>query len=89
MSEFGFIKAKPVWPCGKEKEMNVTAGFRSVFNLDTVQNVLLRITGSSLYRVYVNGVFAGHGPARGPHGFYRMDEWSLSPYIKIGKTLSL
>jgi alpha-L-rhamnosidase len=87
MSEIGFIKAKPVWPRGKDKEMNVTVGFRAVFDWDAAQNALLCMTGSSLYRVYVNGEFAGHGPARGPHGFYRMDEWELSPYLKAGKNM--
>ena len=26
----------------------------------------------------INGQFVGHGPARGPHGYYRVDEWDLT-----------
>ncbi|MHC4482454.1 MAG: alpha-L-rhamnosidase-related protein, partial [Planctomycetota bacterium] len=40
-------------------------------------SAMLRITGSSLYRVFLNGSFLGHGPARGPHGYWRVDQWPL------------
>lgn len=38
---------------------------------------MLRVAASSIYRIYLNGQFIGHGPARGPHGYYRIDEWGL------------
>lgn len=38
---------------------------------------LLRVTASSTYRAFIDGRFLGHGPAVGPHGFYRMDELPL------------
>jgi len=72
-----FISAKPVWPQGRETEMNLFVGFRAVLAPPAGGNALLRITGSSLYRVFLNGRFIGHGPARGPHGYWRVDEWPL------------
>ncbi|WP_308637484.1 alpha-L-rhamnosidase-related protein [Paenibacillus silvisoli] len=74
-----FQLARPIWPAGLETEMNITGGFRARF--DTVSaadaRCLVRITASCRYRVYVNGRFLGHGPAAGPHGYYRVDEWQV------------
>ena len=72
-----FIAARPVWPDGREEEMNLTVGFRATFDRPTGDRTFLRVTGSSLYRIYLNGKFIGHGPARGPRDYYRVDEWEL------------
>ncbi len=72
-----FDSAQPIWPVGRETEMNLFVGFRAVFECPKEQSPVLRIAASSLYRVYLNGRFIGHGPARGPHGFFRVDEWPL------------
>ena len=80
----GFLSAKPVWPTGREKEKNLLVGFHGSFAAPSQGRVLLRSTGSSLYRVFLNGQFLGHGPARGPHGFYRLDEWDLTEKLRAG-----
>lgn len=72
-----FDSAQPIWPAGRETEMNLFVGFRAVFECGKEEHPVLRIAASSLYRVYLNGRFVGHGPARGPHGFFRVDEWPL------------
>ncbi len=98
-----FVDAKPVWPAGLEKEKNIHIGFRTVFsNLgsETQPKALsgnpersaagkteLRLIGSTLYRVFLNGEFIHYGPARGPHGFYRVDEIDLSGRMKDGENL--
>ena len=83
-----FQTAKPVWPVGLEKEKNLLVGFRSIVDFPAARKtVIFKITGSSLYRFYVNGEFAGHGPARGPHGHYRVDEWNLTRDLKPGPNL--
>ncbi|MBC9795734.1 hypothetical protein IBL28_07140 [Sinomicrobium sp. FJxs] len=64
--------------------MNLTLGFRGVFKVDKVASPVLKITGSTLYRVSVNGKYLGYGPARASHGYYRIDEYDLSPYLKKG-----
>jgi alpha-L-rhamnosidase len=73
-----FVSALPIWPIGREIEKNLFVGFRVVFDCSRQKEPVLRITASSRYRIYINGHFIGHGPASGPHGFYRVDEWALS-----------
>ena len=46
--------------------------------------MLLRATGATIYRVYLNGQFLAHGPARGPHGFFRVDEWDITDKLQPG-----
>jgi len=82
-----FVSAKPVWLKNLEKEMNIFAGFRAVFEAPPDAKVFLRIAASSLYRGWLNGEFLCHGPARGPHGFYRVDEWDLTGKLAKGKNL--
>jgi alpha-L-rhamnosidase len=59
--------------------LNLFVGFRTVFEADCQKTVSLHVTGSTLYRIRLNGRFIGHGPARAAHGFYRVDEWPLTP----------
>ncbi len=75
-----FVVAVPVWIAGREREKNLTVGFRAVVNnrVDYSRPVVLRLTGASLYRVTVNGEFVGSGPARAAHGYYRVDELDIT-----------
>lgn len=82
-----FRSAQPIWPTGRETEKNLTCGFRSIFNDNASRPIYLKITGSSLYRVFLNGVFIAHGPARAGHGYYRVDEINLQSKIKNGKNI--
>ncbi|NQV32523.1 MAG: hypothetical protein HQ515_07505, partial [Phycisphaeraceae bacterium] len=84
-----FDSARPIWPTGRETEKNLFVGFRVVFDCPDQQDPLLRIAASSLYRVYLNGQFVGHGPARGPHGHYRVDEWSLGAVLREKNVLAI
>ncbi|HOW69512.1 MAG TPA: hypothetical protein PKY77_02825 [Phycisphaerae bacterium] len=80
-----FISAKPIWPEGRDTEMNLLVGFRAGFEAPESGRTVLRVTGASLYRAFVNGQFAGHGPARGPHGWFRVDEWDISGLVEQGR----
>ncbi len=80
----GFQAAKPVWPDGREREMNLSVRFRAVVNAPEQGPVRLRIAASTIYRAFVNGAFCGHGPARGPHGYYRVDEWDITGQLVPG-----
>jgi len=84
-----FDSARPVWPTGRETEKNLFVGFRAVFACPQGRDCVLRIAASSLYRVYLNGHFIGHGPARGPHGFYRADQWPLKTRTGRRNTLAI
>jgi len=78
-----FLSAKSIWPKGREKEKNLFVGFHASFQAPVNGKATLRLTGASLYRITLNGEFLGHGPASGPHGFYRLDELDLP--LKAGE----
>ena len=83
-----FAKAAPVWAKGRAEEMNVTLAFSAAFELrdaNDVANAILRVTGASCYRITVNGKYAGYGPARGPHGWFRIDEWKIGDKLISGQ----
>jgi alpha-L-rhamnosidase len=82
-----FQAAKPVWPAGRETEMNLTTGFRALFTSPASSHVALKIAASTVYRVWLNGSFVAIGPARGPHGYYRVDELDLSRHVKAGQNV--
>ena len=79
-----FRAASPVWPEGRVCDINLTVGFRAVVDPPENERVVLRLTASTLYRAFVNGTFCGHGPARGPHGWYRVDEWDVTDKVHLG-----
>ena len=82
-----FVAAKPVWAAGRQMEMNVSLRFVAEVTLPDGENFggyLLRMTGSTIARIYVNGRFTGYGPARGPHGWFRIDEWKVGPFLQAG-----
>jgi alpha-L-rhamnosidase len=79
-----FAAAKPVWLVGREKEMNLFAGFRATVDGRAAEKAVVRLTGATVYRLFVNGEFLGYGPARGPHGYDRVDEWPLKGRLRPG-----
>ncbi len=87
VGEPGFVSAQPVWPEGRETEKNILVGFRAEFEAPKNDRVVLRVAASTLYRAFANGTFCGHGPACGPHGYFRVDEWDLTGGLRSGKNL--
>jgi len=78
-----FLSAKPVWAEGREREMNISLRFSAAFDAPAAkERVIVRATGCSVYRLRVNGSFAGYGPARGPKGMDRVDEWDVTRFVK-------
>ena len=73
-----FQTALPVWPEGRATRMNDFVEFRASFDAKAGEKPVLRVTGSSVYRIRLNGEFAGYGPARAAKGFFRVDEWPLA-----------
>lgn len=80
-------EAVPVWAEGRETEMNLTLGFQGVFQVEKNSGFTLRITASTLYRVFLNGEFLGYGPARTAHGFFRVDEYDIGDAVKSGENI--
>lgn len=75
MKDAAFLSALPVWPAGRAFVKNDFILFRTVFTADGNAPYTLRLTGSTLYRIRLNGDFLGYGPARGPKGIFRIDEY--------------
>ena len=78
-----FKAARSVWPKGRETRMNDFVEFRASFDVKDGDAPILRVAGCSVYRIRLNGAFAGYGPARAAKGFFRMDEWPLA--AKVGR----
>ena len=74
----GFESAKPVWPEGRETEMNGFYRFRAEVVSETTTDGTLKATAGYVYRARVNGAFVGYGPARSAPGFFRVDEWPVA-----------
>ena len=79
-----FDAAEPIWTAAERGEINSTIAFTSHFEWDGKAPLQLRLAGCSIFKVFVNGKFAAYGPARGPHGWFRMDEWDISRVARKG-----
>lgn len=80
-----FEKAVPVWIAGREREKNFTCGFTARIDFAPGKRVALRAAASAYYQLYVNGAFAGYGPAHCAHGFFRVDEIDLTGRLRPGE----
>lgn len=82
-----FVAAKPVWPEGREKEWNRQVGFTAEIDGAAAKGAILRYTGATMCRVFLNGEFFGYGPARAAHGFARVEELPLDGRLKPGRNV--
>jgi len=69
---------KAIWAKGLLHEMNVAVTFQ--YTLTPQENTVLELAASNLYRLFVNGDFAGYGPARAAHGYSRLDSYALGKW---------
>ena len=72
-----FLRAIPVWPAGESETMNASCRLETSFDCAEGGRAVLRLAGADVYRLSLNGSFAGYGPARSGRGFARVDEWPL------------
>ena len=84
---FGEDATQTVWVKGAEKEMNAFYGFSAAFDAQKGDRPILRLSAGAIARVWVNGMFAGYGPARAPEGYMRVDEWPLGDFVKDGRNV--
>lgn len=80
-----FVEAVPVWPEGREREMNLLVEFRTRFATAAGQRAVLKVTGATVYCIRLDGRFVGYGPARAGHGVFRVDEWDLGDDLPAGE----
>lgn len=78
-----FKKAKPVYIANKSRTINFQSGYRCDFEGDIGKSYYILLTGSTYYKVYLNGIFLAYGPARSAHGYMRCDRIKLP--VKQGK----
>ena len=78
-----FLRAKPVWEDGKEKVSNYTLLFRTEIEgkYALKDKVVIKLTGHTVYKLYINGNFVLHGPARTAHNYWRVDELEINKYL--------
>ncbi|MGB6689111.1 MAG: hypothetical protein WBE76_14855 [Terracidiphilus sp.] len=67
--------------------MNLSVGFRAVFDAPEGPRIRLLVAGSTLYRVYLNGELLAWGPARGPHEYFRVDVLDLTQRAAKGENV--
>ena len=82
-----FLSAQPVWPAGRDTEMDLLVGFRATIQAKAGASATLKIACSTVYRAWINGRFLARGPAQGPHGYYRVDQLDLAGRLRAGKNL--
>ncbi len=59
--------------------------YRYRFSVKTQMPVTLRITADDYYKLYINGLFVGQGPAQGYHYSYNWNEYDITPYLQDGE----
>lgn len=85
MTEKIFDISLPVWAEGLENTINVTCGLYAAIDAVEGRRYTVCATASSFYRLFVNGEFVNHGPARCGHGYYRVDEIEITDRLHAGK----
>ena len=72
--------------CSQHRNRHIL--FRKNFSLAKApEKAVLYITADDYYKLYVNGVFVGQGPAASYHFVYNYNEIDLTPYLKEGENL--
>lgn len=83
-----FERARPVWAADRDSEMNLILGFRGGFDRpEESSRATLKVACSLYYRAWVNGTYVGHGPARAGHGWFRVDKWDISDFVRPGRNV--
>jgi len=62
--------------------------FRKIVKMDDVPGkYLVHISADNRYKLYVNGVYVSHGPARGDLRKWRFESIDLAPYLTSGRNV--
>ncbi len=72
-------------PCDEHRNRHIL--FRKKFNIEKVSEAKIYISADDYYKLYINGVFAGQGPAPSYHFQYNYNEIDISDYLKPGENV--
>ena len=93
MEQYQFQAAKPIfypWTTAEHEARRREAvnhyGFYIPFVWDkNASQAIFALTARNFYRLYINGNLVMHGPARTAHGYCRVDEVDVTPYLCVGE----
>ena len=74
-------------PPPKKELQNAHILFRKTFDLGPVRKALVRITADDYYKLYVNGVFVGQGPAAGTPDHTYCNVCDVTKALKNGRNV--
>jgi alpha-L-rhamnosidase len=80
------LRGEPVWAAGERPPRHDVLGIVGRFEWDGESRALLKVACCSVYRLWLNGEFVAGGPARGPKGYFRVDEIDLTRHPRLYKT---
>ena len=73
-------------PCDQHRNRHIL--FRRTFTCkSTVQNANLYISADDYYKLYINGLFVGQGPAPSYHFQYNYNVIDVSPFLHVGQNV--
>ena len=58
--------------------------YKEIHLTEDFEDAILALSARNMYRVYVNDEVVMHGPARTAHGYCRVDEVDVTPYLQKG-----
>ncbi len=70
-----FHISRPVWAKNRESELNLFLEFTATLPSGSE---IVRLTASTAYQLYLDGVCTVYGPARAGDGHFRVDLWPLN-----------
>ena len=76
-----------VWVKDLYEEKNVAIAFQ--YRMTPAADAILTIAASNLYRLFINGILKGYGPARAAHGYSRTDTYILKEYTGVELVLTV
>ncbi len=93
MKQYTFKHARPIFypmteaaAAERSQEAVNHYCFYSKIELDEdFSDAVFALTGRNMYRLYINGVIVMHGPARTAHGYCRVDEVDVTPFLNEGE----
>ena len=73
-------------PCDEHRDRHIL--FRRRFTLERApEKALLFITADDYYKVYINGLFVGQGPAPAYHFQYGYNTFDVSSFLRAGENV--